>query len=577
MKLIEKIIKSKYTPYIVIILLSTIAMIPLFTMNLSEYNEARIHISRIIEIKELIPQNIFANLISPKHMLGFGYALGIFYGPITTYIPILISYITASSILSLKIFTLLTVILSGFTMYNFILEISKSKKIALISALIYILAPYKLTDIYSRNAVGEYTAFIFIPLVLHGIYKLLGAKESNEKQSLKKANILIILGATGLILSHTITTIYVAIFSVIYVLINYKKLNLKIIKSAILDIVVIVLLTAFYLVPLLEHKAYGNYTIYDKERMSATGTEVYSTTIGIKDYFASEFGNQEIVFSFGIVITFCLLLTPFAIKKAKNKKEYVTFGLLALLAIYLQSKLFPWQIMPDFLTIIQFAWRLNGLFIFFISYICAVNISVISEMIKDKKDILSLAIVLAVLVCSWFGGARYLSEYDANIDNKFEQNLINAEKIGPYNINREYLPLKACENIFYIQLREDKTYVLEGVAIIENETKNGLTDAMTVSTLEKATLELPYIYYHGYTVKLNGEKLKPYESQNGFLCVDIKSSGKLEVEYEGTTIEKIGYAVSIITLGLFTAYAIIKPRINKAKQKNLKGDNFETK
>lgn len=566
MKLIKKIIKSKYTPYIIIVLLSIIMMLPMFKMNLSEYNEARIHISRIVSVKEIINNNqIFHSFISPKHMLGFGYALNIFYGPLTTYIPILISFITNWSILALKIFTLMTVILSGITMYNFILAISKSKKIALIASVIYISAPYKLTDIYSRNAVGEYTAFIFIPLIFHGIYNLLQEK---------KANILIILGAVGLILSHTITTIYVAIFALIYVLINYKKLNLKIIKSAILDILIIILLTAFYLVPLVEHKAYGEYTIYDAESMRATGRDVYNQTIGIKDYLASEFGNQEIVHSFGIVIIFCLVLTPFSFKKAKNKKEYISFGLLALLAIYLQSKLFPWQIMPSFLTIIQFAWRLNGFFIFFISYICAVNVTIISEMIKDKRDFLTIVIVIGTCICSYLGSARYISQdYNKSVDQNFEQNIINAEKIGPYNINREYLPLKACDNIKYIQSRENKTYTLSGMAIIENETKEELKDSMDVTILEKATLELPYIFYHGYTIKLNDKKLKGYESENGFLSVDVNDNGKLTVEYTGTILEKIGYAVSVITLSIVTAISLLKQNKNNI----LEGDKFEIK
>ena len=137
-------------------------------------------------------------------MLGFGYALNIFYGVLTTYIPILISLITGSGILALKIFTLITVILSGITMYDFVLELVEDtnlklnpkekiiacnnlKIIALLASLIYIAAPYKLTDIYARTAVGEYTAFIFIPLVFRGLYKLI-----NDK---KKANLYIIIGA----------------------------------------------------------------------------------------------------------------------------------------------------------------------------------------------------------------------------------------------------------------------------------------------------------------------------------------------------------------------------------------------
>lgn len=546
MEQIKKITKSKYIPYIIILLLSIVIMIPLFTMHLSEYNEARIHIGRIVGVKEIIAQKIFPSFINSKHMLGFGYGLNIFYGPLTTYIPILVSYITNSGIIALKIFTLITVILSGITMYNFTYEISKSKKIALISALIYICAPYKLTNIYSRNAVGEYTAFIFIPIVFSGIYKILNNKEKGNKY--------IIIGATLLILSHTITTIYVAIFALLYCILNYEKINIKKIKTMLNSTLIIILLTAFYLIPLIEYKSYGDYTIYDDKSMLATGIDVYSTGIGPKEWLSNEFGNYEIVFSLGTVIILGLMLTPFVIKQAKLRKEYISFSMLALIAAYLSTKLFPWMIMPKILTIIQFAWRLNGFLIFFISYICAVNMVEISKKVKDEKNIICIVSIIIIVICSWFGVARYIEKYEYEIDNKFEKRLINAEKLGPYNINRDYLPLKAEQNINYIEEREDRTYIIEGEANIKEEKKKLLTDNLNIEVSKKATLELPYIYYHGYTVKLNNKKIGTYQSEKGFLCVDVEESGMLEVKYTGTIIEKIGYILTGITLIIIILY-----------------------
>ena len=105
--MLNKLKNNKYIPYIVIFLSSIIITSVFFTMNISEYNEARIHIGRIISVKEVILKGIFPFLISPKQMLGFGYGLNIFYGPFSTYIPILISFLGFNLIMSLKIFTFL--------------------------------------------------------------------------------------------------------------------------------------------------------------------------------------------------------------------------------------------------------------------------------------------------------------------------------------------------------------------------------------------------------------------------------------------------------------------------------------
>ena len=45
--------------------------------------------------------------------------------------------------------------------------------------------------------------------------------------------------------------------------------------------------------------------------------------------------------------------------------------------------------------------------------------------------------------------------------------LVDSEEIGPYNINRDYLPVNAAKNIKYMQERENCTYVISGNAEIE--------------------------------------------------------------------------------------------------------------
>ena len=165
----KKIIKNKYSPYIIMVLLAIFICIPLFTMNLYLHNEAILHMVRIFAVDEILDAGVFPPIISYKFMEGFGYAVNLFYGPLTTYIPIIFLNIFGTSGMAFKVFTLLTVILSSITMYRFTYLVTKRRIISLITSLIYISMPYKLSDIYARNAIGEYTAFVFIPLVFEGI------------------------------------------------------------------------------------------------------------------------------------------------------------------------------------------------------------------------------------------------------------------------------------------------------------------------------------------------------------------------------------------------------------------------
>ena len=388
---------------------------------------------------------------------------------------------------------------------------------------------------------GEYTAFIFIPMVFQGIYEIING--------CKKVNLLIIFGAVGLVLSHTITTIYVFIFALIYLLINYKKIiDKEILKNIFIDLILIILLTSFFLIPLLEHKIDGNYTIFDSESMGSTAISVQRTGLGLIDLISSEFGDQEIVFSIGFIILFGLILTPFVYKQQRENKEYRIFLLLGMIALWMCTIIFPWFMFPELLTVLQFAWRLEGFFIFFISYVCACNIIMVSKLLKDNKNILSIVIIILALFSGYGITSRYVTNGDISNDKKFEDNIILLEKISPYSINREYLPLNAGKNLKYIETREEGAILLEGQATIESGQKEGLDYKFKATGVENAKIELPYIYYHGYTIKLNNNKIKYYQSDKGFIYIDIDESGEVTVSYTGTILEKIGFAISGLTL-----------------------------
>ena len=568
---IQKVMHSKYIGYIIIFILSSIIIAPIFTMDLTQNNEAKLHMARILSIDSVLKDDFFPPIIDYSYMNGFGYALNLFYGPLTTYIPIILLNILGTSGLAFKVFTYFTLILSGVTMYKFIYSVTKRKSIATIGAIIYISAPYKLSNIYSRNAVGEYTAFIFIPLVFEGLYNIINNKKNNY---------ILCIGIIGLILSHTISTIYTAIFAILYLLLNIDKLkSLKIWKSFFINSLIAIAVCMFYIVPLLEHMHIGGYSIYDKSIMHTDPKEVFTTGLGFSDLFASEFGNQDIRFSIGIMTLILALLGIFTYKKIKKeyKNIYLSFLFIAIITIIMSSKLFPWFIMPSFMGVIQFAWRNLGFFSFFISLVCAINAVTFAEKVVNKewiKDTLLFAVIISICVFCSLGVMRDWKFGDLNNEKTFDKNLTENERIYPYSINREYLPIKALDNIDYMIKRENKSYVIEGRANIIGEEKNKLQDELYVENVTEGTvIELPYIYYLGYEINViydldkendnteisNNEitkQLDTFESNNGFLSIRLDScdSAKITVEYKGTTLEKVGYiisAVGIIVLAIF--------------------------
>lgn len=565
--IIQKIFTSKYIGYILIFFLSCIIIAPIFSMDLTQNNEARLHMARIFSINSVLKDGVFPPIIDYKYINGFGYALNLFYGPITTYIPIIFLNLLGTSGLALKVFAFFTVFLSGITMYNFIYSVTKRRLVATIGAIIYISVPYKLSNIFSRSAVGEYTAFIFIPLVFEGLYNIFNDKGKSY---------LLGIGIIGLILSHTISTVYIAIFAFIYLLLNINKLGKwKVWKKLLLNAFVALVVCMFYLIPLIEHYIVGNYTIFDKMAMHSNCPEVYTTTLGFEDLFASEFGNQEIRFSLGIMTCILVLLGVFCYKKIKKeyKEIYLSFLFISIIALIMATKLFPWFLMPSFMGVIQFAWRNLGFFAFFISLICGINAVTFAEGILKKevlKDTFSFAVIISICVFASLGVMRDWKFGDLENEKKFDDRIRNTDRVYFFSINRDYLPLNSLKNQYYLVDRDNCTYVLDGKATIDSENKVKLKDIVQLSNVEDNTIiELPYIYYLGYDVEVKYDNndyvnVKTFESENGMVAIELEQceSATVNIEYKGTIIEKVGYGISFVGVIMLIAMIYVERRNN---------------
>lgn len=214
----EKILKNRnLIDIIVIILVGCFLCIPLLNKSLDVYIDDGIqHIARAYGTIDSIKESgLFPNIIS-SFSNNFGYSWNLFYGPFSTYGILIFEFLLKNIIVAYKVFVFVCLIASGFTMYKFLLNITKNNNVAILAGVLYMTFPYHLTDLYIRNALGEYVSFIFIPLVFLGLYNLFNTTENHYYLT---------FGAIGLILTHNISTVMVAFFALLYVGINFLKLK----------------------------------------------------------------------------------------------------------------------------------------------------------------------------------------------------------------------------------------------------------------------------------------------------------------------------------------------------------------
>ena len=560
------------TIYIILAVLLTLFVLgkTIFSYDISGTNDGYLHLIKIIGVNDIIESGQFPPIIEA----GFcnGYAINLFYNPLTTYISLLCGVILNNFAYGIKLMLFIMMLLAIVFMYKFIKEFTGKKEIAIVAAIFYVTNPYYLSNIYIRGAIGESAALTFLPLLFLGVYSLFNGD--------RKKHYFITIAATGLILTHNITTLYAAIISFIYVIINFNKLKEKdILIKLLINILFIVGLTIFFIYPLLLHSFSGEYVIFDSDLMRTNGERVASGVISFKELFM-EIPGQEVIFRLNIIQVVLFILSIFCYRfiDKKDRKIYLSFIIFAILSVILCMTKNIWKFAPDILCNIQFPWRLLGFSGFFISTIAGINLFIILKKIfKNKENGLIFVIIpialLSLLYAYSLDYKDYTTKKDDNESIEFINNNIN--NIVYMNINREYMPSKTYIALYKNQerVKGDNVFILEGEALIESENKNELIYNIKLSDIkENTSIEVPFLYYKGYSAYIENEKngrkeIDVKESDYGFLKIDIPNeyeNGMIKVEYKTPITYYIVYIISFVTLIGFIIYIVL----NTAKSKN---------
>lgn len=137
---------------------------------------------------------------------------------------------------------------------------------------------------------------------------------------------------------------------------------------------------------------------------------------------------------------------------------------------------------------------------------------------------------------------------------------VNIDEIN-YNLGmgnqEEYLPENVIRNYEYYQNRNQDIKIISGKGTVQI-TENQVPDlTFELKTNEKVKVELPRLYYLGYLLKKDQQKIPVKENANGFLEVELEESGTYKLEYKGTKKIQISYIIMIGSGVLFLIVIIL--------------------
>ena len=550
MKNIKKensILYSKKFQLFLILLSCFVSLLFMMGKEILFGHDIEYHLSRIIGISESLKHGDFRGLIHYPGFYGYGYANGLFYSNLFLYLPALLYLIGFHIITSYKIFIILCTIATAFSMYYCVNRVTKSSFAAMISSILYTLSAYRIVDVMVRAATGEILSFIFIPIVILGLYELIFGDY--------KKWYIFTLGFVFLVNCHLISCVLMFIIAICILLFCFPYFleDKKRIKYVVLSGFVGLSLAAFFIIPMLEQYLSSHLRINTMPNEITSIVPFSKMFVGLIHYRGDFFPcGIGMVFIF-IVIAWLRLVINHEVDKKDSIHHFVSLSIIVgIFTLISSTDAVPWEELSKFFGFIQFTWRLYIFSIAFLSFIGGYVMEKYFKNVKYKNIYYFSIITYLFLLCianqilgfeSLKGDSMYLTDYHdffvaaaEYLPSATDRELMSSDQRVP-RTNNDDLKIKYKE-------KDGKYYIT-----FSNNTK------------EDTYIDIPYIYYLGYTVKSNHNQSYPITyGYNTWIRISIGSIKKdsIIIRYSGTKITNLSYIISIFSWILFLFFLFSK-------------------
>lgn len=553
---------------IILLLISSCAV--LLSLPLLETGFYQIHDDQQIARLFVFDQALMAGQFPVRWVeglgFGFGYPLFVFYPPLVYITGELFHLIGFGFINSIKIVFFLSIFLSGVTMYIFVKEIW-GKFPAVISALFYMVVPYRALDVYVRGALAESFTFVWLPLILWSFYKML---KTHNPSFIYLSGVLLAL----LMVTHNLIYLPFLLLLPFYALfLIMKSSNIKLsVFYSFLAVLISLFLSAFFWMPSLLEK---QFTIVDELLIvNLASYKIHFTypqqlwnwtwgfggsAVGLADGISFKIGKLHIivaVFAFFLAIAHLLKNITGNKLSTFNLQLSTLFFFLFLLSAFMTTLYseFIWDLIPP-LAYLQFPWR-------FLTFTALFSSILVGALIYLLKITFLRLIVGSVLVILLLFPNLKLFQPQAHRFNLTDE-IATSDEVINWDVSAssfEYIP-KGVDllvsdrgtNVINIQ-RDDipisKVEVVSGDAKMNNIITKPNKLSFTAESPSGATIKGNIFSFPGWVVKINGQEVR-YNDSNRLKLISFKipkGLSKIEITFNNTIVRSLANHTSLFSV-----------------------------
>lgn len=497
---------------------------------LTKGHDMPFHINRITGIAEALRQGQFPVRIYTSAYNGYGYPCSVFYGDIFLYLPALLRLAGFPLSLVYRLYLVFVNTATCLIAFFCFTKIFRNWRIGVFGAFLYTCSAYRITNMYFRTALGEFSAMTFFPLLVYAAVLLVG--DGYDKRERSRAWIWLSLGVSGVCQTHMISLqmcfLFWLFFMVLYVQKVFRKEPLR---QMIMAGVSTVILNLWFLVPFLQYYMGGNYQINSgmPKRLAPSGLYlpqllgIFFTGSG-RDIPGSMKGEMPLTPGFALLMgLFCFLACCIRYGKREEDSRKIGKGaaILGIVALWLASVYCPWDwllMFPDkivrLLYSMQFPWRYLAVATVFLAVVSASAVH-LTKALKGWQAAKGLLFLL--FLCGGLPVGLFYVQYLDGVSGQSGVAYTDLE----LKMDDLYLPAGFDQNL------PDNPQILceDGIQaefVADSGEKGVMRLACTNKYENSGTVIAPLIYYPNYAAEdADGNSLRVTCGGNGCVAVHI--------------------------------------------------------
>lgn len=416
--IISKAMKRTQVVFLICVGLILFTSYPLFTGYLVYSHDLSVHLMRIEGVKSAIRDGQFLAVIYPECNNGYG-LLGFMYPNLFLYFPAVLRLFNVSMVTSYQSLLILINVATALVTYYSVKSITKADYASLMATVLYMLAPYRLCNLYFRGALGEVIAMVFLPMVIAGIYHIFLGE--------KKKWFFLPLGYTGILQSHMLSCLMVALLSVGLGIILIKHIfeerrYLSLLKAlalfGVMNVGFICACIRFFgsamgINTILNEDFYED-AVYPGQLLMTRASSNYTEKLsyGIHDELSLSIGMIG-----GIAVLLLILYLMCYHKREEINRDcthtfIVTLTCITGALLFSASTLFPWKGLANItfirklLSTIQFSFRFLGIVSVLLAVTCGLAVAKTEILNRYKRELFLIFLVIGLM-----GASDIMDEY----------------------------------------------------------------------------------------------------------------------------------------------------------------------